>query len=192
MSKKVCKLLIPKWKCLHIVQFASLNDKRYYFLDGIVPLPYGHPLLSKIHQIKKTYPKIYKIIEQEKNNELKIENEVDVKHERLWILRSIDAQPKTYYKLDSNVKVNQKGSFDFTTTRDNILNSKWLWNVHYNSNNFLICHMHCVSFSKCKITYTTQQNLAFLGMWNFTIQNRLNNLKIYFRFPRCIWERLLK
>ena len=27
------------------VQFASLNNKRYYFLDGIVSLPFGHPLL---------------------------------------------------------------------------------------------------------------------------------------------------
>ena len=30
------------------VQFASLDNKRYYFLDGIVSLPYEHPLLSKI------------------------------------------------------------------------------------------------------------------------------------------------
>ena len=37
-------------------------------LDGIVSLPYGHPLLSKIHQIKKTYPKIHKVIEREKDN----------------------------------------------------------------------------------------------------------------------------
>ena len=28
------------------VQFASLNDKRYYFSDEIVSLPYGHPLLE--------------------------------------------------------------------------------------------------------------------------------------------------
>ena len=27
------------------VQFASLNNKRYYFTDGIVSLPFGHPLL---------------------------------------------------------------------------------------------------------------------------------------------------
>ena len=40
------------------------------------------------------------------------------------MLRLINAQPITYYKLDSNVKVNEKGSFDFTTTRNYILNSK--------------------------------------------------------------------
>ena len=84
-------------------------------------LSYGHPVLSKIDQIKKVYPKIHKVIEQEKNNLLKLENEVVAKLERLRILRSIYIQPIIYYKLDSNLKVNQKGSFNFTTTRDYIL-----------------------------------------------------------------------
>ena len=30
------------------VQFANLNDKRYYFSDGVVSLPFGHPLLSDL------------------------------------------------------------------------------------------------------------------------------------------------
>ena len=84
-------------------------------------LSYGHPVLSKIDQIKKVHPKIHKVIEQEKNNLLKLENEVVAKLERLRILRSIYIQPIIYYKLDSNLKVNQKGSFNFTTTRDYIL-----------------------------------------------------------------------
>ena len=46
------------------VQFASLNNKRYYFSDGIVSLPYGHPLLSKICQIKKSCPKIHTVIKK--------------------------------------------------------------------------------------------------------------------------------
>ena len=28
-------------------QFAGLNDKRFYFHDGIVSLPFGHYLLKK-------------------------------------------------------------------------------------------------------------------------------------------------
>ena len=50
------------------VQFASLDEKKYYFSDGTVSLPYGHPLQSKICLIKKSYPKIFTIIKQEKNN----------------------------------------------------------------------------------------------------------------------------
>ena len=87
-----------KMTSLNKVQFAGLNNKRYYFLDGIVSLSYGNPLLSKICQIKKAYPKIHKVIEQEKNNLLKLENQA---HERLRILRSIYAQPITYYKLEN-------------------------------------------------------------------------------------------
>ena len=39
------------------VQFASLNDKRYYFSDGIVSLPFKKSL-SKIHKIKYYYLKM--------------------------------------------------------------------------------------------------------------------------------------
>ena len=74
-----------KMNCVKKVQFASLNDKRYYFLDGIVSLPYRHPLLSKIRQMKKACPKIYKVIKQEKSNLLKLENEAVAKHKRLRI-----------------------------------------------------------------------------------------------------------
>ena len=48
------------------VQFASLNDKRYYFSDGIVSLPYGHSLLKEVRQRKKSLPKIHIAIEKEK------------------------------------------------------------------------------------------------------------------------------
>ena len=37
-----------KMTSVNKVKFASLNDKRYCFSDGIVSLPYGHPLLSKM------------------------------------------------------------------------------------------------------------------------------------------------
>ena len=48
------------------VQFASLNDKWYYFLDGIVCVPFGH-------QLRKSYPKIHTVIEKEKDKLLKFE-----------------------------------------------------------------------------------------------------------------------
>ena len=34
-------------------QFVSLNDKRYYFSDGITSLPYGHILLNKLREKKE-------------------------------------------------------------------------------------------------------------------------------------------
>ena len=34
-------------------QFAGLNDKRFYFTDGITSLPFGHFLLAEIREHKK-------------------------------------------------------------------------------------------------------------------------------------------
>lgn len=96
------------------VQFANLNDRQYYFSDGIVSLPFAHPLLSDLPELKKSYPKIHTVIEKEKKKLLKMENQAVAKNER--ILRSISAQPMTYYKLSSTTKVNQKDSFQYMTT----------------------------------------------------------------------------
>ena len=96
------------------------------FSDGIVSLPFGHPLFSDLRELKKPYAKIHTAIEKEKDKLLKMENQANAKNERLSILQSIYIQPINYYKLNSNIKANQKDSFDFMTTRDYILNSKWL------------------------------------------------------------------
>ena len=37
-----------KMATVNKVQFASLNNKRYYFYDGITSLPFGHPLLLEL------------------------------------------------------------------------------------------------------------------------------------------------
>ena len=71
------------------VKFAQLNDKRYYFSDGIVSLPFGHPLLNDIRNYKKTFTDIKDVIENEKEKLLKDENDVIRNHERLSILRRI-------------------------------------------------------------------------------------------------------
>ena len=114
-----------KMTSVNKVQFASLNDKRYYFSDGIVSLPFGHPSLTNLREYKKSLPKIHTVIKQEKEKLLKMENAVVNKNERLRVLRSILSQPITYYNLKSNTKTCIKEN-DFTTTRDYILNSKWL------------------------------------------------------------------
>ena len=106
------------------VQFASLNDKRYYFSDGIVSLPYGHPLLREVRDYKKSLAKIHTVIEKEKDNLLQLENRAVARNERLRILRSIFAQPITYYKLKSSARLNN--SINYIPTRNYILNSMWL------------------------------------------------------------------
>ena len=109
------------------VKFASLNNKRYYFSDGIVSLPFAHPSLNSVRQYKKSLPKIHTAIAKEKNEILKYENVAVNDNERLRILRSIFSQPITYFTLKTNrrfLPANKK--FDYTPTRDYILNSQWL------------------------------------------------------------------
>ena len=48
------------------VQFACLNNKRYYFSDGIVSLPFGHPSLNEVRDYKKSLPKIHTVITKKK------------------------------------------------------------------------------------------------------------------------------
>ena len=107
------------------VQFARLNDKRYFFSDRIVSLPFGHPTLNKVREYKKSLPKIHTVIQKEKDEILKGKNAVVNNNERLRILRSIFSQLITYYNLKTNKRFSAN-KFDYTTTRDYILNSKWL------------------------------------------------------------------
>ena len=39
-------------KLLSKVQFGQLNDKRFYFSNGIISLPYGHPYLEELGKKK--------------------------------------------------------------------------------------------------------------------------------------------
>ena len=107
------------------VPFASPNNKRYYFSDGTISLPFGHASLSKLRDYKKSLPKIHTVIKEEKDKLLQLENKIVNNNERLRTLRSIFSQPITCYNLKSNKQSTIK-RFDYTTTRDYILNSMWL------------------------------------------------------------------
>ena len=115
-----------KMTTVNKVKFARLNDKRYYFSDGIVSLPFGHILLGKVRQYKKQLTKIHKQIDNEKDAILQLENEAVMQNERLRILRCIFSQPLVYFDLHSHQLTEVKRAFKYATTKDYILNSHWL------------------------------------------------------------------
>ena len=45
------------------VQFGQLNDKRFYFSNGLISLPFGHPYLEELRKEKHKYRAILKIIQ---------------------------------------------------------------------------------------------------------------------------------
>ena len=108
------------------VKFARLNDKRYYFSDGIVSLPFGHPSLNDLREYKKSIIEIHKVLDDEKDKILNDENMVINSNERLRILRSIFSQPIKYYTLKTHRHFISTKKLNYMTTRQYILNSHWL------------------------------------------------------------------
>ena len=70
-TKKVSRLtvLVGEMVKTNIIknEFCQLNDKRFYFPDGIVSLPFHHPVLAEINEFKQKSAKELKIfLEREK------------------------------------------------------------------------------------------------------------------------------
>ena len=112
-----------KMKEQYKVQFAGLNDKRYYLTDGITSLPYGHFLFAELDKKKEKYNKIENDLFKIKDKLIREECNAIKKCERIRVLRSILNQIPTYYKLDSNKRpsIIQLSR----TTKDYILSGIW-------------------------------------------------------------------
>ena len=55
-----------KMKSVSKVQFGQLNDKKFYFSNGIISLPYVHPYLDEFRKEKHKYRHIHKVIQTKK------------------------------------------------------------------------------------------------------------------------------
>ena len=54
-------------KSVSKIQFGQLNDKGFYFSNGIVSLPYGHPSLEKLRKEKHKYRDVHEVIQTKKD-----------------------------------------------------------------------------------------------------------------------------
>ena len=90
-------------KSVSKVRFGQLNDKRVYFSNGLLSLPYGHPLLTNVRKQKDKYRDIHKTIQTKKDEFLKEESKVIKKIPRLDILNQIFNQPPSLYNLQSEI-----------------------------------------------------------------------------------------
>ena len=104
------------------VQFGTLNDKRFYFCDGIVSLPHGHPLLENLRKKKLRYRNIHSVIQTKKENFLQEQSEVVKKIPRLDIIRQIYNQIPRLYELNSDTNfITLSGK----PTKEYIKNGSW-------------------------------------------------------------------
>ena len=101
--KKPKKILQKRFQIIHEsmqmklvnkVQFGQLNDKWFYFSNGLIPLPYGHPYLESLRKEKHKYRAIHT---RKKFEFLKEESKVIEKIPRLHILKQIFSQNPILY-----------------------------------------------------------------------------------------------
>ena len=120
-------------KSISKVQFGQLNDKRFYFANGILSLPYGHPLLENVRKQKDKYRDIHKVIQTKKEDFLKKKTKVIEKIPSLNILNQIFNQVPLIYELDSETNFFKSG---WNTTKDYIKNGCWKW-LQFIMDNFM-------------------------------------------------------
>ena len=87
-SKNVVRISVKKGEMTtHMIKknkFLQLNDKRFYFPNGIISLPFGHLNLKEIDECKNEKgQRIEKYFWNEKENLLKLEKSSLEKCERL-------------------------------------------------------------------------------------------------------------
>ena len=113
-TKQVVRISVKKGEMtthkITKTKFSQLNDKRFYFPNAIVSLPFGHAVLKEIDDFKKNKgQRVEKYFWKEKEKLLKFENAALKKCERLNFLNNILLQvPKivslTVTKFDRNTK----------------------------------------------------------------------------------------
>ena len=71
------------------VQFGKLTDKRFYFSNGIISLPYGHPSLENMRKEKQKNRLIHKKIQEKEYEYLKEESKLLNDNQRINVLKQV-------------------------------------------------------------------------------------------------------
>ena len=109
-------------KAVSKVQFGQLNNKRFYFSNGLMSLPYGHPCLEDLRKEKQKYRAIHKTIQDKKYDFLKQESNAIDNNPRMHVLKQIFAQSPMFYILNSTIISITKG---WKSTNEQIPNGSW-------------------------------------------------------------------
>ena len=104
------------------VQFGKLNNKRFYFSNGIISLPCRHLSSKNVRKEKQKNRLIHKKKQEKKYEHSKEESKVLNDNQRLNILTQIFNQSPMLYKLDSKIVSVTKG---WKSTKEQTLNVSW-------------------------------------------------------------------
>ena len=109
-------------------KFSQLNDKRFYFQNGIVSLPFYHPNLAKINEFKqKKGQRIDKYLWEEKEHLLCLEKEALKNHPRLYLYHQILMSVPKFLNISQKDDFTQQIKTLFKrNTKDIILEEGWI------------------------------------------------------------------
>ena len=103
-------------------KFAQLNDKRFYLMNSINSLPFGHFLLNEARNFKNTIKdKIEEVIFEKTDKLIKYEQEALKKNTRLYLFETILRKHPQLEGIFSEVKPKAIGR----NTKDYIINGNW-------------------------------------------------------------------
>ena len=100
------------------VQFGQLNDKRFYFSNGLMSLPYGHPCLEDLRKEKQKHKAIHKTIQDKKYDFLKQESNAIENNPRIHVLKHVFTQSPMFSTIISITK-------GWKPIKEKILNVSW-------------------------------------------------------------------
>ena len=103
---------------------SQLNDKSFYFPNGVVPLPFHHPSLAEIVEFKrKKGQKFEKYFWEEKEHLLRLENTALKNHARLYLYHQILMSVPKIFNINKKSDFNQhtKTIFKKNISRNSLL-----------------------------------------------------------------------
>ena len=114
-------------------KLSQLNDRRFYFPDGIISLPFCHPNLKEIDEFKKEKgQKIEKYFWEEKEHLFNLELKALKNHPSLYLYNQIlMSVPKLFNIGQKNDFMQQKKTLLKRSTKDIILEGGWItkWTI---------------------------------------------------------------
>ena len=110
------------------IKFSQLNNKRFYFPDGIVSLPFYHPNLSKIDQFKqKKGQRIEKYFWEEKEHLFNLEKKALKNHPRLYLYHQILMSVPKFFNISQKNNFTQQIKTLFQRNiKDIFLEGRWI------------------------------------------------------------------
>ena len=103
-------------------KFAQLNDKRFYFINGINSLPFGHFLLKKTREFKSSFKEnIHEKIVENSSELIKYEGDALKKNTRLHLFATLLRKRPLLEGIFTEVKPKKIAR----NTKDYITNGNW-------------------------------------------------------------------